>query len=95
MADEKSDVTFKLSRWASSILATLLVGLVVGSVTNVFAVRDAVKELQFWRSSLESSDSILRTALPRTEWAIEKQYLHAELEQLRARIVFIENRERP
>ena len=86
-------VTLKLSKMTATVITSLLGIAIVALASNLWYLNRGLLEIQLWKTSLEAQDSALRNSLPRGEWMLEKQLINAEIEQLRARIVFMEQRQ--
>lgn len=82
-----------LLKWGLGILASLLTLSIVAIAGNLVSLNREMIGLMAWKTNLEAQDSALRNSLPRTEYEIERRYLSAELEQMRARISILERRE--
>lgn len=92
MPDSNGAVTVKLSKMSATVITSLLGLAVVALASNLWTLNRGLLEVQIWKASLDAQDSALRNSLPRGEWVLERQLLHAEIEQLRARIVLMEQR---
>lgn len=92
---ENGIVTLKLSKMSATVLTTLLGLAVAALATNLYTLNRGLLEIQLWKTSLDAQDSIIKNTLPRSEWVLEKVYLSAEIEQLRARIASLELQDRP
>lgn len=89
MSAVPSDVTLTLSRAWAKILTSVAASLIIGLIVQAFAMWDSVRSIKQWIEYHEKSE-----AMPRSEFALEKQLLLAQIEQLRARIELTEDRDR-
>lgn len=83
-----ADESIKISGWQVKLFATLLGAAILGGVANYLSFRD-------WRVQTDATLDQIRsaTSLPRSEYEIERRYLSADLEQLRARLTILEQRQ--
>lgn len=85
MADAKDGVT--IPGWQVKAVTALLLSAIAAGVGNYLSFRD-------WRVRTDAKLEQIQaaTSLPRSEYEIERRYLSAELEQMRARITILERR---
>lgn len=96
MAESDGGSVVRLNKLGVSLLSgALLLGfgglgtLMSNALGKLSTLSDNMVEIMAWRTQHEKNE-----ALPRTEWEIEKRYIFAEMEQLRARQSLLENRVR-
>ena len=79
--------SIKLPAWQAKALGTLLLAAILAGVANYLSFRD-------WRVKTDATLEQIQkaTSLPRSEYEIERRYLSAELEQIRARLTILESK---
>jgi hypothetical protein len=82
-----TDSDIKLPRWQAQVFSALLLAAISGGVANYLSFRDWRVKTDITLEQIQKS-----TSLPRSEYEMERRYLSAELEQMRARIAILERR---
>jgi len=87
MSTEAKDGAVTIPGWQVKVFAALLVSAIAAGAGNYLSFRD-------WRVKTDVTlENIQKaTSLPRSEYEIERRYLAAELEQMRARLTILERR---
>lgn len=93
MTNGQVNGTNVLLKWGGGIMASLLTLSIVAIASNLVTLNREIIGLNAWKAQLDATDSALRNSLPRSEYEIERRYLSAELEQIRARMTIIESRQ--
>ena len=90
----ENSVTVSLSKLQAGVLTSVLAAGAIALITNLISLNRGMIELETWKTALDAQDSVIKNTLPRSEWNLEKQYMGAELEQLRQRLILLENKDR-
>src|SRR5688572_22865876 len=87
MSTEAKDGAVTIPGWQVKVFAALLVSAIAAGAGNYLSFRD-------WRVKTDVTlENIQKaTSLPRSEYEIERRYLAAEPEQMRARLTILERR---